>query len=136
MNFTQVLPSSSLGRRIHLLLPFPDWLLLQQLLSLFEVSVFEVQCHSALHLASNRLEHIMRCDTWFWQRGGGSGRPQTDLAADFPTGAGELRSDSPKGHQMSGAARVSSGTFWASLMAHLIFKILDFGAYKAFQRGH
>lgn len=63
----------------------------------------------SLQLASNRLGHIMRSDTWFWQRGGGSGRPQTDLASDFPTGAGELRSDSPKGHPMSGAARSAQG---------------------------
>lgn len=88
---------------------FPDWSPLQRLYSLDQVSVCEVQCHSSLHLASNRLEHIMRSDTWFWQRGGGSGRPQTDLAADFPTGAGELRSDSPKGHQKPDAAKSAQG---------------------------
>lgn len=56
----------------------------------------------------------MRSDTRFW-RGvggggeGGSGRPQTDLAANFPTGAEETRSDSPKGHQMPSAAGLAQG---------------------------
>lgn len=78
----------------------------------------------------------MRSDTWFWQRGGGSGRPHTDPAAEFPTGAGELSSDSPKSRQMPWAARVGSGTLWGSVRAHLISKILDFGAYKTSQRGY